>query len=318
MSDLFVIPTLIDPDALSVEDCWAERKLTGVHLLKNWGKLTLQQCCAWQQDSFDYASLEDLTSMEWAKSLMMKSCDALLIERIDKKFKNLSLYKQGGVTFIKLALDEMFTISNTANATLQGFFENFAKDGIAKVPNEDVHVAMEQIVAIAERLVEVSALPSECTVQLLEGLTKCSITVFRQTYSHLLVGECLRKLRILTTLHKSSCLGGIKKLCKEANNMFNALNVSKEYGIFLKSTASMHVSIAVILTMASQSALNPSINLGLTEPSPSSPDLEVDVVAVVVAIMAAMAAEADVVRDVGVVMAIKPTHAGSGKAMPRL
>jgi hypothetical protein len=41
MSDPFVIPTLINPDAVSVEDCWAERKLTGVHLLENWGKLTL-------------------------------------------------------------------------------------------------------------------------------------------------------------------------------------------------------------------------------------------------------------------------------------
>jgi hypothetical protein len=80
----------------------------------------------------------------------------------------------------------------------------------------------------------------------------------------------------------------------------------------------MHVSIAVILTMPSQSALNPSINLGLTKPSTNSPDLEADVVAVVVAIMAAMAMDADVVQDVGVVMAIKPTHAGIGKAMPRL
>ncbi len=80
----------------------------------------------------------------------------------------------------------------------------------------------------------------------------------------------------------------------------------------------MHVSIMVILIMASQSALNPSINLGLTKPSPSSPDLEADVVALVVAIMAAMATNADVVQDVGMVMVIKPTLAGSEKAMPRL
>jgi hypothetical protein len=90
---------------------------------------------------------------------------------------------------------------------------------------------MEQIVAIAERLAKVSALPSECTVQLLEGLTKCSVTIFSQTFSHLLVGEHLRQLHTLTTLHNSSCLGGIKKLCKEANDMFNALNVSKEWNI---------------------------------------------------------------------------------------
>jgi hypothetical protein len=125
----------------------------------------------------------------------------------------------------------MVTSSNTVVATLQGFFENFTKDGIAKVPNEDVRVATEQIVAIAERLAKVSALPSECTVQLLEGLTKCSVTIFRQTFSHLLVGEHFRQLHTFSTLHDSSCLGGIKKLCKEANDMFNALNVSKEWNI---------------------------------------------------------------------------------------
>ncbi len=62
--DPFVIPKLINPNALSVEDLWAERKTTGVHLLKNWGKASLHQCKAWQRDSFDYASIEDLTSME--------------------------------------------------------------------------------------------------------------------------------------------------------------------------------------------------------------------------------------------------------------
>ncbi len=97
--------------------------------------------------------------MEWAKSLMMNSCDVLLVDRTDKKFDELDLYEQGGVTYIKIALDEMFTISNTVVATLQGFFEAFAKDGIvAKVPNEDVRAATEQIIAIAERLAKVSVL----------------------------------------------------------------------------------------------------------------------------------------------------------------
>jgi hypothetical protein len=150
--------------------------------------------------------------MEWAKSLMVNSCDALLFKQINEKFEDLSLFKQGGVTYGKLALDKMFTISNTVVTTLQGFFENFAKDGIAKVPNQDVHVATEQLVAVGERLAKVAALPCECTVQLLEGLTKCSITVFRQTFIHLLVSERLRQLRTLTSLDDSSCLGGIKKL----------------------------------------------------------------------------------------------------------
>ncbi len=113
--------------------------------------------------------------MEWAKSLMMTSCDLLLVDRIDEKFDELDLYEQGGVTHIKIALDEMFTISNTVVTTLQGFFEAFAKDGIAKVPNEDVRAATEQIIAVAERLAEVSALPSESTCHILEGFTRCSV-----------------------------------------------------------------------------------------------------------------------------------------------
>ncbi len=75
---------------------------------------------------------------------MMTSCDVLLVDRIDEKFDELDLYEKGGVTYIKIALDEMFTISNIVVATLQGLFEAFAKDGIAKVPNEDVHTATEQ------------------------------------------------------------------------------------------------------------------------------------------------------------------------------
>jgi hypothetical protein len=215
----FVIPGFVDPYALSVEDRWGDRKLTGVNLLKNWGKLTLKQCRNWQRDSFDYACT------------MMTSCDVLLVDRIDKKFDELDLYEQGGVTYIKIALDEIFTISNTVVTTLQGFFEAFAKDGIAKVPNEDVCADMEQIIAVAERLADVSALPSESTRHILEGFTRCSVIVFRQTFAHLLVAERLQQLRYLTNQNDSSRLIDIKKLCKEDNDLFNSLNVSNKWNI---------------------------------------------------------------------------------------
>jgi hypothetical protein len=224
----FVIPDFIDPYALSVEDRWGNRKLTDVNLLKNWGKVTLKQCRNWQRNSFDYACTKDLTSMEWAKSLMMNSCDVLLVDRIDEKFNESDLYEQGGVTYIKIALDEMFTISNTVVTTLQGFFEAFAREGIAKVPNEDVRASTGQIVAVAERLAKVSALPTESTHHILEGFTWCSVIVLRQTFAHLLVAERLQQLRYLTNQNDSTRLIDIKRLCKEAYNLFNSLNVSNE------------------------------------------------------------------------------------------
>jgi hypothetical protein len=92
----FVISEFVDLFALSsVEDRWGNRKLTGVNLLKNLGKLTLNHCRNWQRDSFNYASTtEDFTSKEWAQSLMMTSCDVLLVDRIDEKFDELDLYEQ--------------------------------------------------------------------------------------------------------------------------------------------------------------------------------------------------------------------------------
>jgi len=125
----------------------------------------------------------------------------------------------------------MFIISNTVVATLQGFFEAFAKDGIAKVPNEDVRAATEQITAVTERLAEVSALPSKSTRHILEGFTRCSVIVFRQTFAHLPVAERLQQLHYLTNRNDSSHLIDIKKLFKEANDLFNSLNVSNEWNI---------------------------------------------------------------------------------------
>jgi len=160
---------------------------------------------------------------------MMTSCDVLLVDRIDKKFDELDLYEQGGVTYIKIALDEMFTISNIVVATLQRFFEAFAKDGIVKVPNEDVRAVTEQIIAVAEKLAKVYALPSENTCHILEGFTGCYVIVFRQTFAHLLVAEKLQQLRYLANQNFSSRLIGIKKLCKEVSDLFNSLNVSNEW-----------------------------------------------------------------------------------------
>ncbi len=94
----FIIPDLVDLYVLSIEEYWGDWKKTGVNLLKNWGMLTLSQCKNWQRDSFNYACTNDLTSMVWAKSLMMNSCDVLFVERIDKKFNDLGLYKQGDIT----------------------------------------------------------------------------------------------------------------------------------------------------------------------------------------------------------------------------
>ena len=60
--------------------------------------------------------------------------------------------------YLKIALDEMFTMSDVAITSLPEFFKAFARDGVAKFPNENVALLVQQINAVAERLAEVSVL----------------------------------------------------------------------------------------------------------------------------------------------------------------
>ncbi len=75
--------------------------------------------------------------MEWVKEFLTNSCCINLEKLINEKFAQLYEYEQGGITYLKIALDEMFTMSNMVVTLLQNFLKQFAKEGIAKVPNED-------------------------------------------------------------------------------------------------------------------------------------------------------------------------------------
>jgi hypothetical protein len=87
MFDPFLIRTWIDPDAISVLDCWGDRKHDGIDLTKHWSKLLLEHMCAWQRDTFDWCTDEDnLTSMEWVIEFLTNSCDINLGKRIEEKF----------------------------------------------------------------------------------------------------------------------------------------------------------------------------------------------------------------------------------------
>ncbi len=119
MFDPFLIPTWIDPDAISVLDYWGDRKHDGIDLTKHWSKLLFKYLCAWQSNTFDWCSDEDnLTSIELVKEFLTNSCDINLVKCLDEKFDQLFEYEQGGITYLKIALDEMFMMSNMVITSL--------------------------------------------------------------------------------------------------------------------------------------------------------------------------------------------------------
>ena len=127
------------------------------------------------------------------KELLTNSCDINLVKRIDEKFDCLAEYEQGGITYLKMALDEMFTMSDMVIMSLQRYLKQFAQEGIAKVPNEDVRICTEQLVAVSTRLAEVDALPQESIGFILEGLTRCLVPEFKDI--HRLFAQPIKSVR---------------------------------------------------------------------------------------------------------------------------
>ncbi len=76
--------------------------------------------------------------MEWVKKFLKNSCDINLEMRINEKFDQLYEYEQGGIMYLKIVMDETFTMSNIVVMLLQNFLKKFANEGIARVLNDVV------------------------------------------------------------------------------------------------------------------------------------------------------------------------------------
>ena len=74
---------------------------------------------AFQRDTNFFADKEDMTSSDWVKDLLVNSSEAALLHRVDEKFQQLKPLNQGGITYLKFLLYEMFCMTNYIVAALQ-------------------------------------------------------------------------------------------------------------------------------------------------------------------------------------------------------
>ena len=108
----------------------------------------------------------------------MNSSDPDLLKRVEENYEALDGLDQGGITYFNIYLNEMFNMSDVVITSLLELFKNFAPDGIAKYPSENVALLVQQINAVTERLEEVPALPRDMLLLILPGFTKCSVPEF--------------------------------------------------------------------------------------------------------------------------------------------
>ena len=232
MMDPFKIPALVDIDTDDPELRWGD-ETTKRDMLVHWSQIELLEVKAYQLDTNGYASEEDMTSSDWVKDLMMNSSEVELKGRVDEKFEKLDSLEQGGITYLKLMLDEMFCMTNDVVTALQTFLKNFAVEGLTKTEGENVSEVSAQVKAVCERLAEVLSLPLEAPTYILQGLTKCSVAKFTGPFELLLNQERVIQMSTSVTLGNSdtATLKRVKHILALANNSYHSLNTSKIWNV---------------------------------------------------------------------------------------
>jgi hypothetical protein len=170
--------------------------------------------------------------MEWNKEFLTNSCDISLVKCLDEKFDQLFEYEQGGITYLKIALDEMFMVSNIVITLLQKFPKQFAHKGVARVPNEDVGLCAKQIAAMCVRLAKVDALPQEEPGYILEGYNQCLVVEFKEIHKFLNTANKIRQRWVVNgKCDINTTLAAVQKLRSKANDVFQSLNLMNEWNI---------------------------------------------------------------------------------------
>ena len=164
---------------------------------------------------------------------MVNSSEAELKQRVDEKSEKLESLKQGGITYLKFMLDEMFCMSNGFVAALQTFLNNFAEEGLSKMVGENVSEISAQVKAVIRRLTEVNQLPLEAPIYKLQGLTKCLVAEFTEPFELIINREQFNQLSMLVTLGNTTTatLKQIKQILVLANNSYHYLNASNSWNV---------------------------------------------------------------------------------------
>jgi hypothetical protein len=129
--------------------------------------------------------------------------------------------------------------------SLKSFIKDFGKNGLAKVPNENVRLITFQVDGVAKCLADSSLLRSESLTQYVERFTYCSVPKFKMvfvnksieyTYQDAMGGSSLASMSIGNVLLK------IKETSRAAVAIYDHLQLGKKWNLPGK-----HVNNAVIV-----------------------------------------------------------------------
>ena len=182
MVDVAMVPVGVhDSSAVHVADMF---QYDNAHILTAWNTISWKTACTYQWAINTAMSDEDQVSSKWLKMLLYESCTTEMKEVLMLEYGNLDVCFRGVVTFAWMLCNKLFGLNRDTTAALVNFLKLFWNKGLPCYQGENVALARKELLAVCSRLAEAKELPQEMPVDLLMGLTLCSVDQFKTLFEH--------------------------------------------------------------------------------------------------------------------------------------
>jgi hypothetical protein len=94
-----------------------------------------------------------------------------------------------------------------------------------------VALARKELLAVCSRLAEAKELPQEMPVDLLKGLTLCSVDEFKTLFGHKFQVAKAESLEVNHHLSQPEIMGAVRVLLASAAQYYNSLNMSDNWNL---------------------------------------------------------------------------------------
>ena len=139
---------------------------------------------------------------------------------------------KGGVTYLYLQLKVMFHFHMTRDTitALKTFSRRLEEKGLLWYPNKNMAHLQKEVQAVCVCLDEVGALPEETVIDIMSGLTHCSMPEFTQLFDCLLQNARAMTLNI-DDKSEGDTLTQIKMILSKAVGAYHSLCTAGKWGM---------------------------------------------------------------------------------------
>ena len=226
--EIVLVRVVADPSSTELFNKYGSET---INLFEDWTAVTFQDVKTWQADVNRQGGNENRRSSAWLLAFLRNSCTQELKDGIKDAFEGLNKFEKGGATYLYLIMSHMFQMTTDVVTALKSVITRFGRDGIAKIKGENVFFAAKQLTAVAKSLARVDALTDEAVGDIMDGLSKGSVTKFTEVFK--LESTMHRSVQTSTTYCGGSqtALTTILAILSKATDLYNSLSTGNSWHI---------------------------------------------------------------------------------------